>query len=57
MGHVNPMTFKKLHEILDDIGFKNVSSMSNRETKSLFNPKGIQRPHREFYSLYVEAIR
>jgi SAM-dependent methyltransferase len=55
-GHVNPIFFEKLYRMLNDVGFRDITSMANRETNiPNIDLKRIERSHRAFYSLYVEV--
>jgi SAM-dependent methyltransferase len=57
-GHINTIYFDKLDKLLSPIGFKNIVRKQNRESNiPNLNLKGIERAHRAFYSLYVEASK
>lgn len=55
-GHVNCLYFEKLERILREVGFQRVEHARNGYSVSGFPLRGIERPHRAFYSVYVEAM-
>jgi len=60
-GHINPVYYSKLESNLSDAGFTKICSADNRETNlGVIVEKSIQqieRPHRSYYSFYVEAVK
>jgi hypothetical protein len=55
-GHINPVHFAKLAALLGACGFTAVRASKVGTTAiPALRLRGIERPHRAFYSLYVEA--
>jgi SAM-dependent methyltransferase len=54
-GHVNCLYSEKLERMLREVGFQRVEHVRNGYSVSELPLRGIERPHRAFYSLYVEA--
>jgi len=55
-GHTNPMYYEKIHQLLTEVGFRDIKRKGNRETEiPKANISGIERKGRGFYSIYVEA--
>jgi SAM-dependent methyltransferase len=55
-GHVSPIYFEKLRAMLARTGFEAIARLKNGETNiPCLILKGLERPHRAFFSLYVEA--
>lgn len=54
-GHINCLYFEKLERMLRTAGFSRIELMTNRESACPRLVAGIERRHRAFYSLYVEA--
>ncbi len=55
-GHSNPIYYEKIHQLLAEVGFRDIKKMSNRKTEiPKVNISGIERRGRSFYSIYVEA--
>jgi SAM-dependent methyltransferase len=56
-GHVNCLYLGKLERMLTEAGFSNVMRVQSGESVGGFPLSGIERPHRAFYSVLVEAQR
>ena len=57
-GHINSIYFDKLHKLLSRAGFREVTRKKNRESDIPdVRLEEVEREHRAFYSLYVEAVR
>ena len=57
-GHITPIYFEKLRRMLTDAGFTMVRRVSNGSTHVAgLALRGVERPHRACYSLYVEAVK
>jgi len=54
-GHVNCLHFEKLERMLREAGFLSVADVRNGYSVAGFPLRGIERPHRAFYSVYLEA--
>jgi len=56
-GHVNPVTGKKLIDLLKKTGFEKAQISTNKKTSlpNLNLKRNLERTHRAFYSFYVEA--
>jgi SAM-dependent methyltransferase len=55
-GHSNPIYYDKIRQLLEEVGFRDIKRMGNRETEiPNVNLSGIERRGRSFYSIYVEA--
>jgi SAM-dependent methyltransferase len=56
-GHINFHYYGKLRRMLEEAGFVNVERMQNGVTRaSTVSLRKIERPHRAFYSVYVEGM-
>ena len=57
-GHVNPMSFDILSHLLREAGFREIARRHNGQTLiPHLQLNGLERPHRSFCSLYVEACK
>ena len=56
-GHVNCLYSEKLERMLTESGFSNVVRVRTGESVGGFPFRGIERPHRAFYSVLMEACR
>jgi SAM-dependent methyltransferase len=54
-GHINCLYFEKLERLLRAAGFTRIERKANRESSARRLVAGIERRHRAFYSVYVEA--
>ena len=55
-GHINPIFYDNIHDLLGNVGFKNILKMGANQTRiPKKNLQEVERPHRAFYSLIVEA--
>lgn len=57
-GHINYINHSKLDNMLQEAGFYRVYHRQNRESLiKKYQLVGIERSHRAFYSLYIEAVK